>query len=105
MSSEPSPLQVVVVSEDTTLLHEISWILEAVGYRVKTTKDFDQNALWRRYTVTDMVIVDGRHVGEPSAATFAHDSENPLYRIFLYDRAKPTDFAAWFAAGAHDALH
>lgn len=105
MSSEPTPLQVVVVSEDTTVLHEISWILEAVGYRVRTTKDFDLSALWRRYAVTDMVIVDGRQISEPTAATFAHETENPLYRIFLYDAAKPTDFAAWFAAGAHDALH
>jgi GGDEF domain-containing protein len=105
MSSEPRPLQVVVVSADTTLLHEIAWILEAVGYNVRTTKDFDPNALWRRYLVTDVVIIDGRRVSEPAVATFANDSENPLYRMFLYDPVKPPDFAAWFAAGAHDALH
>jgi GGDEF domain-containing protein len=105
MTSEPRSVQVVIVSEDTALLHEISWILEAVGYRVKTTKDFDQHALWRRYTIADVVIVDARRVSDPVAATFAIDSENPHYRIFLYDPAKPTDFAAWFAAGAHDALH
>ena len=105
MSSEPRPLHVVVVSPDTTLLHEVSWILEAVGYKVQTTKDFDPDGLWRRYSVTDIVIVDGRHSGEPTAAAFAHESDNPIYRIFLYDPAKPTDFAAWYAAGAHDALH
>jgi GGDEF domain-containing protein len=43
-------------------------------------------------------------MGEPAAATFALDSDKPNYRIFLYDPAKPTDFAAWYAAGAHDAL-
>ena len=105
MSPQPRPLHVVVVSEDTSLLHEVSWILEAVGYKVQTTKEFDQNALWRRYTVTDIVVVDGRNVGEPTAATFTHESDNPIYRIFLYDPAKPTDFAAWYAVGAHDALH
>ena len=104
MSSEPRPLSVVVVSQDVALLHEFSWVLEAVGYKVQTTNDFDQDAHWRRYSVTDFVIVDGRGISEPTAATFTHESDNPLYRIFLYDPAKQTDFAAWFAAGAHDAL-
>jgi GGDEF domain-containing protein len=104
MSSEPRSLSVVVVSQDVALLHEVSWVLEAVGYQVQTTNDFDQDAHWRRYSVTDFVIVDARNVAEPTAATFAHESDNPLYRIFLYDPAKHTDFAAWYAAGAHDAL-
>ncbi len=104
MSSDPRPLHVVVVSQDVSLLHEVSWVLEAVGYKVQTTNDFDQDAHWRRYSLTDFVIVDGRNVAEPTAATFAHDSDNPLYRIFLYDPAKHTDFAGWYAAGAHDAL-
>ena len=60
MTSEPRPLQVVVVSQQVSLLHEISWILEAVGYKVQTTNDFDQDALWRRYSIADFVIVDGR---------------------------------------------
>lgn len=104
MSSEPRPLHVVVASQDVALLHEVSWVLEAVGYKVQTTNDFDQDAHWRRYSVTDFVIVDGRNIAEPTAAVFAHESENPLYRIFLYDPAKRTDFPAWYAAGAHDAL-
>src|SRR6478672_861573 len=102
--SEVRPLSVVVVSPDVSLLHEISWILEAVGYQVQTTSDLDQDALWRRYSLADYLFVDGRNVAEPAAATFAQDSDNPLYRIFLYDPAKQTDFAAWYAAGAHDAL-
>jgi GGDEF domain-containing protein len=104
MSSEPRPLHVVIVSQDVSLLHEVSWVLEAVGYKVQTTNDFDQDAHWRRYSLTDFMIVDGRNVTEPTAATLAHESENPLYRIFLYDPTKRTDFAAWYAAGAHDAL-
>ncbi len=104
MSREHRHLHVVVVSQDVTLLHEVSWTLEAVGYEVETSTDFDQDALWRRYSITDFVIVDGRNIAEPAAATFAHDSENSLYRFFLYDPAKRIDFSAWYAAGAHDGL-
>src|SRR5262245_29762774 len=104
MLREPRQLQVVVVSQDVTLLHNVSWTLEAVGYKVQTSMDFDQEALWRRYSITDFVIIDGRSIAEPAAATFEHNSENPLYRIFLYDPAKRTDFSAWFAAGAQDGL-
>ena len=50
MSYELRPLQVVVVSQQVSLLHEISWILEAVGYKVQTTNDFGQDALWRRFS-------------------------------------------------------
>jgi GGDEF domain-containing protein len=104
MSPESRPLHVVLISPDISLLHEGSWMLEAVGYKVQTSTDFDQNALWRRYSVTDFVIIDGRGIAEPSTATFAHESDNPLYRIFLYDPAKPTDFSAWYGAGANDGL-
>ncbi|MGD9631868.1 MAG: CBS domain-containing protein [Pirellulales bacterium] len=104
MSSESRPLNVVVVSQDVTLLHEISWVLEAVGYRVQTTNDFEADAHWRRYSMPDFLIVDGRGVNDPTAALFNHESENPLYRIVLYDPDKSTDFSAWYAAGAHDAL-
>jgi diguanylate cyclase (GGDEF)-like protein len=104
MASEPRPLCGVVISQDESLLHEISWVLEAVGYQVQTSSDFDQKALWRRYAITDFVILDGRAVAEPAAEVFAIDSDNPTYRLFLYDPAKRTDLAAWFAAGAHDAL-
>src|SRR5262245_17525594 len=104
MSREPYPLHVVVISQDVTLLHEVSWTLEAVGYKVQTSTNFDLNALWRRYSVTDFVIVDGRNIADPTAATFEHDSDSPLYRIFLYDPARHTDFSAWYGAGAHDGL-
>jgi GGDEF domain-containing protein len=104
MSTDPRPLHVLVVSTDVSLLHEVAWVLEAVGYSVRTTNDLDQNALWRRYALPDFVIVDGRDIAEPPANIFAHDSDKPHYRIFLYDPAKGTDLAAWYAAGAHDAL-
>ena len=58
-----------MISQDVSLLHEISWILEAVGYKVQTSDEFDQDALWRRYSVTDFLIVDGRGIAEPTAAT------------------------------------
>src|SRR4029079_11465135 len=93
-----------LISQDFTLLHEVSWLLEAVGYEVQTSTDFDPDALWRRYSVTDFVIVDGRNIADPTAATFEHDSVYPLYRIFLYDPARRTDFSAWYGAGAHDGL-
>ncbi len=46
---------------------------------------------------------DDRSVA-PTPATLGHSSENPLYRVFLYAPAASTDLAAWFAAGANDAL-
>jgi GGDEF domain-containing protein len=104
MSSKTLPLEVVVVSHDIALLHEISWVLEAVGYNVQTASDLSSEALWRRYALPDFLIVDGRNTSEPAAEPFAHDSENPFYRIVLYDPAHPIDFEAWYAVGAHDAL-
>jgi GGDEF domain-containing protein len=104
MSFGPRPLNVVVISADIPLLHEIAWTLEAVGYRVQATHDFAQDALWRRYSFPDIIIVDSRSVPEPTGETFAHDSDNQIYRFFIYDPAKRTDFAAWYAAGAHDGL-
>jgi GGDEF domain-containing protein len=104
MAPEARPLQVVVISPDVSVLHETSWMLEAVGYVVHTTSDFDRAAPWRRYALADFVILDGRAIAEPNAETFAHESDNPHYRIFLYDPGKATDFAAWYAAGAHDAV-
>jgi GGDEF domain-containing protein len=104
MSPDLRPLHVLVVSTDVSLLHEVAWVLEAVGHSVHTTSDLDQNALWRRYSLPDFVIVDSRDAAEPTANIFAHDSDNPHYRIFLYDLAKGTDLSAWYAAGAHDAL-
>jgi GGDEF domain-containing protein len=104
MSSEPHPLNVVVISQDVALLHEISWTLEAVGYKVQTTRDFAPDAHWRRYSFPDIILVDSRKIGEPTAEIFACDSDNPLYRVFLYDPAKSTDFTSWYAAGGNDAL-
>jgi GGDEF domain-containing protein len=104
MASEPRPFQVVVVSHQVSLLHEISWTLDAVGVKVQTSDDYDQDALWRRYSIADFVIVDAQSVAEPTAGIFAHNSNNPIYRIFLYDPSKPTDFSVWYAAGAHDGL-
>jgi GGDEF domain-containing protein len=104
MSSEPRPLQVVIVSPDVSLLHEAAWVLDAVGYRVQTTHDVGPDALWRRYSLPDFLLVDGRNIAEPTSDTFAIESDNPIYRIFLYDPAKPTDLSAWYAAGSHDAL-
>jgi DNA-binding response OmpR family regulator len=104
MLPEARPLQVVVISPEVSVLHETSWMLEAVGYVVQTASELDRDALWRRYAMADFVILDGRAIAEPNTETFAHDSDNPYYRIFLYDPGKPTDFSAWYAAGAHDAL-
>lgn len=104
MSCELRPLQVVVVSQQVSLLHEISWILEAVGYKVQTTNDFEQDALWRRFSLADFMIVDGRGIAEPTLSTFGINSDIPPYRIFLYDPSKPADLSTWYAAGAHDAL-
>jgi GGDEF domain-containing protein len=104
MSSNPRPLNAVVVSQDVTLLHEVSWVLEAVGYQVETTNDFEPDALWRRYSLPDFLIVDGRNIADPATSVFNHETDQPLYQIFLYDPAQEVDFAAWYAAGAHDAL-
>jgi GGDEF domain-containing protein len=104
MSADPRPLNVVVISEHVPLLHEVSLTLECVGYRVQTTHDFAPEALWRRYSFNDIVVVDSRGVPEPTTETFAHDSDDPLYRIFLYDPSKRIDFAVWYATGANDAI-
>jgi GGDEF domain-containing protein len=104
MSQKPRPLQVVVVSQQVPVLHEVAWTLEAVGIEVQTTTDFDQDALWRRFSIADFIVVDGRGFTDPTSSTFTHNSNNPTYRIFLYDPTAQTDFAAWYAAGAHDAL-
>jgi GGDEF domain-containing protein len=104
MPKNPRPLQVVVVSQQISLLHEVSWTLEAVGIKAQTTTDFDQDALWRRFSTADFVILDGRGISDPSSATLTHNSNNPTFRIFLYDPKAQTDLAAWYAAGAHDGL-
>jgi GGDEF domain-containing protein len=99
MTSEFHPLQVIVVSSEIPLLHETSWMLEAVGYKVHATTEVDKEALWRRYAIADFLVLDGRSIAEPTTETFTHDSDKPQYRIFLYDPNQPTDFAAWYARG------
>jgi GGDEF domain-containing protein len=105
MSPAPRPLRVVAISQDKSLLHEISGVLDAVGYDVQTASDLAPEALWRRYSSADFLIIDSRGIEEPTAETLFLDSDNPIYRIFLYDPAKPIDFAAWYGVGIHDALH
>jgi GGDEF domain-containing protein len=104
MATEPRPLHALVVSVDISLLHEIAWMLEAVGYQVQTTNDFSADALWRRYASPDFLLVDGRNLAEPGVDVFAHDSQQPHYRMFVYEGAQSTSLAGWYAAGAHDAL-
>ena len=104
MSDTPRSLRIVVVSPDPGVLHDLSWMLPAFGYTVVTSSDLSETAAWRQYSETDFVVFDGRSIPVPTPATLAHDSDNPLYRIFLYDPAANMDLAAWFACGAHDAL-
>lgn len=104
MATQNVPLKVVAVSRDVSLLHEVSWMLDAVGYSVQTATDYGEEALWRKYASADLLVIDARGVQEPCSQTFVTDSENPTFRIVLYDTTKPTDFAGWFAAGAHDAI-
>src|SRR5262245_332716 len=98
------PFRCMVVSPDVGVLHDISWMLTAVGYIVATSKELQEEAAWRRFEETDFLIFDGRSIAEPTALTLAHHSDNPLYRFFLYDPTTPGDVAAWFAAGANDGL-
>lgn len=104
MVSDPRPLRVVAISQSVSLLHEISWVLEAVGYDVQTSSDTAPTALWRQYANPDFVIFDGRDVLEPTSEALAVETENPVCRLFVYDPTKRTDFAGWYAAGANDGL-
>src|SRR5262245_9797582 len=104
MSHPSRSLRIVIVSPDTGVLHDLSWMLSAVGYTVVTSKDVGEQAVWRQFSETDFIVLDGRSISQPTSATFAHHSDNPLYRLFLYDPSAGADLAAWFAAGANDAL-
>jgi GGDEF domain-containing protein len=104
MSTTQEPLKITVLSADTRLLHDVAWMLTAVGYTVDTTKEFEHNAVWRRYADFDVLIVDGRKMLAPYEPILANDSHNPVYRIVLYDPASTPDFSAWQAAGANDGL-
>ena len=104
MSHPARPLRFLIVSPDIGLLHDLSWMLSAVGYTVVTSKDLSDRAAWRQFCETDFIVFDGRSISAPTPATLAHHSDNPIYRFFLYDPSATQDLAAWFAAGANDAL-
>jgi GGDEF domain-containing protein len=104
MSYPARPLRITVISPDTGVLHDLSWMLTAVGYKVVTSKDLGERAAWRRFCETDFIIFDGRSISNPTSATLAHHSDNPIYRFFLYSPSSTANLTAWFAAGANDAL-
>jgi GGDEF domain-containing protein len=106
MASAARPLRIVVISPDTGVLHDLSWMLSAVGYEVAASKDTGPQAIWRQMCDFDFMILDGRSIASPTKDTFAHHSDNPICRIFLYDptTSVDVDMAAWFSAGANDAL-
>ena len=98
------PLKITIVSPDTGILHDLCWMLSAVGYEVVTSKDTSERAAWRQFSETDVLLFDGRLISNPTPATLAHHSDNPIYRIFLYDPTTSVDLRAWFVAGANDGL-
>src|ERR1700730_14047545 len=104
MARPARPLRVLIVSPDLGVLHDLSWMLTAVGYAVVTSRDVGENAAWRQFGKTDFILFDGRTIADPTQIALAHHSDNPIYRIFLYDPADAADLTAWFAAGANDAL-
>jgi GGDEF domain-containing protein len=104
MSDAARTLRIAIISADSGLLHDLAWMLSAVGYEVVTSRDVSESAAWRQFSETDFVLFDGQSISDPTPATLAHRSTNPIYRIFLYDPADSTDLTAWFAAGANDAL-
>ena len=104
MSHPESPLKITLVSPDSRVLLELSGLLSAVGYTVVSSKDVDENAAWRQFSETDVLLFDGRSIATPTQAILSHRSDRPLQRIFLYDPGATTDLAAWFVAGANDAL-
>ena len=104
MSYPAHPLRITVVSPDTGILHDLSWMLAAVGYQVATSKDLVDRAAWRRFSDSDFIIFDGRSISNPTSATLAYHSDNPIYRFVLYEPSSSANLTAWFAAGADDAL-
>lgn len=104
MSNPARCLKIAVVSPDTHVLHDVAWMLSAVGYAVETSRDVGETAAWRQLSDADILLFDGRSIPEPTPTSLHRSSEQPIYRVFLYDPAGSTDFAAWFAAGANDAL-
>ncbi len=104
MSHPARPLRILIVSPETSVLHDLAWMLSAVGYKVVTSNDLGEHAAWRKFSDIDFLIFDGRTISAPTPAALAHHSDNPIYRFFLYDSTATVDFTAWFTAGANDAL-
>jgi GGDEF domain-containing protein len=104
MAHSARPLRITVVSPDTSVLRELCWLLTAIGYEVVTSNDTGENAAWRQWNKTDFLFFDGRGIARPISATLAVHSDNPIYRLFLYDSSASVDFTAWLAAGANDGL-
>jgi diguanylate cyclase (GGDEF)-like protein len=104
MTNSARPLRILIASPDTAVVRDLAWMLSAVGYEVETSKNTGDNAAWRDYCQTDYLIFDGRAAVDPAGAMQLQGSENPVYRIVLYDPATTRDLSTWFAAGANDAL-
>ncbi len=104
MSHSARPIKSLVVSADVAVLHDLAWMLTAVGYSVETSKDHSENAAWRQFSDAEILFFDGRAVHSPAASLFASESAVPVYRFVLYDTKEPSNLAAWFSAGANDAL-
>ena len=66
MSHPARPLRILIVSPETTVLHDLAWMLSAVGYKVVTSKDLGEHAAWRKFSDIDFLIFDGRTISAPS---------------------------------------
>ncbi len=44
MSNPARSLRVTIVSPDMAILHDVAWMLSAVGYSVATSRDTDDRA-------------------------------------------------------------
>jgi GGDEF domain-containing protein len=97
-------MRIVAVSPDKSLLRDMAWLLAAVGYRVETSTDLGEGAVWRQFALPDVLLIDTR--GEHLDPTIHLQSEagDDCYKIVLFDARSEEDLANWFAAGAHDAL-
>ncbi len=88
MSQAARPLRILVVSPETALLHDLSWMLSAVGYTVETSKDAGETAAWRQFSEADFVLFDGRSIADPTTSTLAVRWDDPIYRFVLYDPSR-----------------
>src|ERR1700690_1730928 len=81
MSQSARPLRITIVSPDTGVLHDLCWMLTAVGYEVVTSKDTGERAAWRQFSETDFLLFDEKLVSDPPPATLAHYLANPIYGL------------------------